>query len=101
MAIKNATNDLTPEETAAVKAADAAGFAAALAGTATIHADESTALPALIRALRGRGVASPLNILLNMYFRTGQGTQTFNREVALACAATPGTIDDSRSVEES
>ena len=98
MAIKNTGTDLDGTARNAVKAADLLGHAKALAGDPTPHADELTQMTPLLTALRGRGIAHPLLALLAIYDGAGDGAQLYSREVALACAATPGTIDDSRSV---
>lgn len=94
MAIRNVTYDLTPEELAAVKAADTLGHAAALAGDPTPTAEEIAALPVMVRALKGRGHTHPLLELLNLYYGASPARGWFNGTAATALGAT-----DDRSVE--
>ena len=98
MALKNATHDLTTMERAAIAAAAALGHARALTGDPTPHADEVTQFSVISRALRGRGCTSPLGILLGEYDK-GESAAQFGRSIALACAATPGELDFSRTQE--
>lgn len=88
MAIRNATHDLTAEEIAAVKAADDIGHAAALAGTPAITSEETAAIGALVRGLRGRGHTHILLSLLNLYYEAAPARGWFNGTAAAACGAT-------------
>lgn len=94
MAIRNATYDLTAEELAAVKAADAAGHASALAGVAAATSEELNALPAMLRALRGRGHTHVMSDLLNMYYSASSARAWFN-----GAAATALGVTDDRGIE--
>lgn len=88
MAIRNTTHDLSSEELAAVKAADLAGHAAALAGNTTITSEETAAVGYIVRALRGRGHAHIFGDLLNMYYEAAPARGWFNGTAATACGAT-------------
>ena len=98
MALKNATWDLDSTARAAVVAANLVGVEAARLGTATLDASETAVIGALVQACRGRGIANPLAILLAEYDRA-EGSRYFDLGCALACAAVPGTLDESRTVE--
>lgn len=98
MALKNATTDLDANARAAVLAANINGVEAARAGTAAIHASETAIVNALFAACRGRGIANPVALLLAEYDKA-QGSRAFDLTAALACAATPNTLDESRAIE--
>lgn len=92
MSFFNTVHDLTTQEIAAIRAADVAADLAAKGGTPDITGDETTVLPRLIQAMRGRGCSRILNRLLEDYHNASTAQHFVSPAQATACGGVDGKV---------